>query len=62
MVELPSDIWSVIINHLTMNEVQYIAFISQVSKQISLICNKHKQQRNQINSSEWNTISSMVRK
>jgi hypothetical protein len=47
-VELPTDIWGVIINHLTLNEepqVQYIklAFIASVSKQINSICEKHKQ-------------------
>jgi hypothetical protein len=47
-VELPIDIWGVIIDHLTLNEkplVQYIklAFIASVSKQINSICKKHKQ-------------------
>jgi hypothetical protein len=50
MVELPYDIWSVIINHLTIDEtskeIRYIklAFISSVSKQTNIICNKLKRQ------------------
>jgi hypothetical protein len=48
--ELPSDVWSIILNNLTNNEdekdYQFIAlsFISQVSKYTNLICKKLKQQ------------------
>jgi hypothetical protein len=50
MVELPYDIWSVIINHLTIDETSKeirhinLAFVSSVSKQTNLICNKLKRQ------------------
>jgi hypothetical protein len=45
---LPTDIWKLIINNLTLNEkpeVQHIklAFIASVSKQINSICKNHKQ-------------------
>lgn len=53
-MELPSDMWNIILNNLTFDkkgsdkklEAQYItlAFISQVSKRINQLCKVHKQQ------------------
>jgi hypothetical protein len=50
-MELPLDIWRLIINNITedtkdMKEIQFvaIAFIAQVSKQINSLCKQHKQQ------------------
>jgi hypothetical protein len=50
MVELPSDVWNIILNNLTntasKKDYQYIvlSFISSVSKRTNLICKKLKRQ------------------